>query len=477
MKRFLILAAALVLSFEAGAEVVLPDILASNMVLQQQTGVKLWGSARPNAEVTVRASWGASASARSDADGRWETTLQTPAASHTPCTLSFSDGSGRETVVDNVLIGEVWLCSGQSNMEMPLDGFWNCPVEDADETIMTSGSRKSVRVATVDKIGAFKPQETTRVQWNVSSPDAAGRFSAAAFHFACRLNEVLDVPVGVVVCAWGGSRVEGWLPEETVARYDDIDLAKEFRQYEDGGWNWLTPVTMYNGMLYPLRRFAVRGFLWYQGESNVGRHEAYVERLQTMARQWRSDWECDELPFYIVELAPCIYGGDGTSCARFREAQHHIARVLPHSGIVTTNDLAYPYEENQIHPCRKREVGQRLAHLALNRTYGVQGAVCDGAVYREMRTEGDSIRLMFDNATDGFSPWSGIEGFEVAGEDRVFYPAEAVVDTGSRTIVVRSDKVAHPVAARYCFRDFQPGNLTGRRGLPVAPFRTDDWGW
>lgn len=475
-KMFICAAAALFVAAGVEAKVVLPAILSSNMVLQQQTDVRLWGEAKPQSVVTVKVSWSETPVCTKAADdGFWELFVKTPKADGVPCTVSVSDGDGDAVVLDNVLAGEVWLCSGQSNMEMPLEGFWNCPVEGANETIAKSSSYANIRVATVQRVGALEPREDTSVEWRTSNPADAQWFSAVGFHFARMINEVLDIPVGIVVCAWGGSRVEGWLPEEIVAQYPDIDLDKELRPNDKGSWHWMAPVVMYNGMLHPLRRFTVKGFLWYQGESNVGHAEDYRVRLQTMVGLWREEWGDDNLPFYIVELAPYRYGGDGTSGARFREVQHRIAAELPNSGIVCTNDLAYPYEDIQIHPCRKQEVGYRLAYLALNRTYGFSGIECAGATYKSVRFDGGKAEISFDNAETGFSPWNEIEGFEIAGEDRCFYPAKATVDMYGKVVVVSSDEVAEPVAVRYCFRDFQLGNLTSHRGFPVVPFRTDNW--
>lgn len=456
------------------AKVKLPEILSDNMVLQQQTEVNLWGTATPNAEVHISPSWSRKTiTVQADSNGNWTARLATPSASYTPQQIDFSDGD--HTRLTNILIGEVWFCSGQSNMEMPLNGFWNCPIENANETIATAGEWKGIRVATIAKTGALSPQEQVKGNWQETNPDTAPWFSATAFSFAQMLNRVLQVPVGIISCAWGGSRVEGWLPEEIVKNYPDVDLKKEIQVPEQGQeWNYLTPIAMYNGMLYPLRHYTIKGFLWYQGESNVGKHDTYTERLKTMVDRWRKDFSQGELPFYIVEIAPYDYG-EGISGALLREAQFRAASTLANSGIVCTNDLVYPFEKPQIHPCQKREVGNRLAYLALNKTYGYQSIAADYPTYRSMDIHGDTAEITFDHASDGFSPWSGIEGFEIAGADQVFYPATATLDTNKKTILVKSDKVKEPVAVRYCFRNFQTGNLKNHRGMPVIPFRTDQW--
>lgn len=474
MKKRMMLMGMLAGCLAVHAKVRLPEILSDNMVLQQQTHVNLWGTATPDTEVHIQVSWETAVrSVRSGKDGKWAVKVATPAATSVPQSLEFSDG---ETVrIDNVLIGEVWFCSGQSNMEMPLNGFWNCPIEKGNETIATAGEWKSVRMATIPKTGALVPQDEVKGCWKTSTPAEAQYFSATAYHFARMLHRVLEVPVGIISCAWGGSRVEGWLPESIVRNYPDIDLKKELREPEAGQeWNYLTPCAMYNGMLKPLQPFTVKGFLWYQGESNVGQETTYAERLETMVKLWRKEWGQGDLPFYLVEIAPYDYG-EGISGALLREAQYRAAAALPNSGIVCTNDLVYDYERPQIHPCQKQEVGHRLAYLALNKTYGYWSIAADCPAFREMEVKGNQAELFFTHADEGFSPWNGIEGFEVAGADRVFHPAQATLDTQRKCIVVTSERVEQPVAVRYCFRNFQRGNLKNHRGMPVLPFRTDNW--
>lgn len=473
-RRFIGLCLSALLSGNAPGKVVLPDILSDYMVLQQQSEVNLWGDAVPNTLVSVTPSWSKqTVTTHSDDKGKWLVKVTTPIASFTPQSIDFSDGE--TTRLKNILIGEVWLCSGQSNMEMPLNGFWNCPVENANEMIATSGEWTGIRMATIPKSGALAPQENVAGGWKESNPFNASYFSATAFCFAKMLNRVLGVPVGIISCAWGGSRVEGWLPEEIVKNYSDINPKKEIKAPPKGEeWNYYTPTVMYNGMLKPLQRYTIKGFLWYQGESNVGKEEIYAERLATMVALWRKEWGQGELPFYLVEITPYDYG-EGISGALLREAQFRAASLISNSGMVCTNDLVYPYEKAQIHPCQKREVGNRLAYLALNKTYHYWTIACEYPTYKSMDIQKDKIELTFNHADEGFSPWENIEGFEIAGEDKIFQPAEATLDTEKKTIRVHSDKVKHPLAVRYCFRNFQPGNLKNHRGMPVIPFRTDHW--
>lgn len=462
------------LAVRTEGKVVLPAILGDNMVLQQQTTVNLWGMASPNTTVTISTSWTTdTVTARSDADGKWEARVDTPKGGSLPQTITISDGE--ELLLGNILIGEVWLCSGQSNMEMPLFGFWNCPVENSAETIATSAECTNLRMATVAKNGAAVPQDDAETTWQECNPQNTQWMSATAFNFAQMVARVLDVPVGIISCAWGGSRIEGWLPENIVRGYSDIDLDGALAAGTHGGaWPDLSPVAMYNGMIHPLANYTIKGFLWYQGESNVGKHDSYSGRLADMVAQWRKDWGQGCLPFYIIELTPYDYG-EGIAGALLREAQHKAAQAIENSGIVCTNDLVYPYERHQIHPCRKKEVGDRAAYLALAKTYGIGGIAAAYPVYKEMEIRGREVEISFSNADEGFGLQDGIEGFEIASNDREFYPAKAVLNVDRKTIIVMSDSVDNPVAVRYCFRNFQVGNLKNIHGMPAIPFRTDDW--
>ena len=477
LRSFALAVSALILSAlqPADAKIRLPQILSDNMVLQQQSDVNLWGWGEGRVKVTV--SWSKAVyTAECGSDGAWKLSIPTPAAGYEPQTVTISDKDGKVTL-GNILIGEVWLCGGQSNMEMPLDGFWLCPVEGSAEEIALSGQWKDkIRQVKVPKTGSLEVQDTVEGRWVVPAPETARWISATGWYFAKMLNSVLDVPVGLLECNWGGSAVESWMPEEIVREYpvETLSLGELHRKDPGGWWNCCSSYVMYNGMLHPVHNYTLKGFLWYQGETNAGLYQYYADRLARMVEVWRELWGQGQLPFYEVELAPWKYSGDGTLGARQREAQRKAAGMIPNSGIVCTNDLVYPYEYDQIHPCRKKEVGYRLAYQALNKTYGREGIVCDGPVYREMKVDSCEVTLYFDGADYGFSPWHGIEGFEVAGEDKVFHPAEAKLGP-HRTIVVWSGEVPQPVAVRYCFKDFQPGNLTGRCNLPVAPFRTDNW--
>ena len=251
MKKWIVSACLLMMQAGAWGKITLPDIVSDNMVLQQQTEACLWGKANANAEVIIRPSWNREVyKVTADAEGKWVARIQTPTASYQTYTIFISDGE--EMKLNNVLVGEVWFCSGQSNMEMPLRGFVNCPIAGANETIATSSKWKGIRVATVEKNGQVKPVDSCKGSWKVSNPENAPAFSATAFHFAMMMNQVLDIPIGIINCSWGGSMVEGWLPREIVSQYPDIDLEKDIRK-EDGHdwWHYLSPTLMYtnSGMI------------------------------------------------------------------------------------------------------------------------------------------------------------------------------------------------------------------------------------
>ena len=375
MKKKLLALALLFVTFLGAQALELPEIIGNDMMLQQQTQARLWGWAKGGSTVEVTTSWDTQ-TYRATADkqtGRWELQVSTPAASYDPQSLTIK-GDGETRRIENVLIGEVWFCSGQSNMEMPLKGFWNCPVRGANEEIAFSGRyRRSIRVATIEKKDALEPQDRVPGGWKVCEPKNAVNFSACGYFFA---------PVGIINCSWGGSCVEGWLPKEILLTYPDGLTPMDQTDYH-------RKMVMFNGMLHPLAGYTVKGFLWNQGESNVGREKEYVERFKTMTRLWRKMWRQgdDPLPMYTVELPGYSYGDvNGTNAADFRAAQHQIAHELENSGCVSTTDLILPYEAEQIHGCRKKEIGQRLAYMAATRDYGIEGIHAEAPEFERSST-------------------------------------------------------------------------------------------
>ena len=476
----------------------LPEIFGSNMMLQQQTQAKMWGWAKADSKVEVTTSWTTEKyTATADKKGKWMVKLNTPAASYEPQTVTVR-GDGETITLNNVLIGEVWFCSGQSNMEMPLGGFWNCPIEGANEAIALSGKyKRAIRVATIPKADPLEPQEKVGGKWMTCEPENAPAFSACAYFFARTLTDLLDVPVGVINCSWGGSCVEGWMPKEILLTYPDGLTPCSDADYH-------RKMVMYNGMLYPLAGYTIKGFLWNQGESNVGREGEYIERFTTMVNLWRKMWNQpgDKLPIYTVELPPYWYDNiEGDWGAKFREAQHVIAKQLDNCGCVCTSDLIYPYESKQIHGAKKLEIGQRLAYMAASRDYGMKGlqaefpefdfmktvevskddqmVIAGTAVSENPNATGKVTLLYFTNSFDGFDRMDGIEGFEAAGEDGVFHPAIVWSSSEWRTqpqgcfLKLVCPEVPEVKSVRYNFKNFALGKLHNSRGLPVVPFRTD----
>ncbi len=474
MKRITTLITLLTVCLGVQAKVVLSNICSDGMVLQQKSQAAVWGTASPGAQVTVTPSWnGTSYKAKADADGRWEVRVATPEAGYKSYSIAVK-GDGTSLRISDVLIGEVWLASGQSNMEMPMRGFYNCPVENALEYISAPAATEKIRMFTVPIRQSYEPLAEVDAKWVGAESATVPDMSATAYFFARKMNETLDVPVGIVSCAYGGARIESWTPKEILETYPDEDLREEAI---DAMVHYLRPYLAYNAMLCPVKGYTVKGFIWYQGCSNVGGHEQFVERMGNMVSHWREEWDDADaqLPFYMVEIAPYNYrSADGVSYASYlREAQHKAAKTIPNCGIVVTNDLVASYEKDNIHPAKKKEVGDRLAYLALNRNYGFSRVACDSpeAVRCYLMPNSCEIAVELTNVPNGMSRWMEIEGLEVAGPDGMFHPVEyAYFEWEPKVLRIRSEYVWNPSQVRYGWGDFNPGNLKNVEGLPVAPF-------
>ena len=467
------------------AKVRLPHLVGDNMIIQQQTDVRLWGWAQPGSKVVATTSWSKQKSvAKADDLGRWLLTVKSPAASYTPLTITFDDGDGKVTI-NNVLAGEVWVCAGQSNMEMPVKGFWGCPVEDYNSVVIDAAQHAGVRSAKIPSIMRMEPQEDADTKWVDCSPKTVGDFSATGYFFARVMHQALDIPIGLIEANKGGSRVESWLTKENLQKYtqeptDTMGIVN-FKPDQD----YLRALLWGNGTFNPILNYTVKGILFYQGCSNIGDPgNQYSERLKLLVEQWRQQFRLGELPFYFVQIAPYAYDGDdvnGLSGALLREQQLRAAQIIPNSSLVCTNDLVYPYETTQIHPTQKRQVGERLAWTALHRDYGFEQVLYKSSTYKDMMVKDGAILIHLQDNYHADAPYEMIEGFEIAGEDRVFHPATArhfwrpggnYWDEG---ISVSSPEVPNPVAVRYCFRNFLLGNVKNAANLPLFPFRTDHW--
>ena len=474
MKKLLTIAFLAFFCMAAEAKIVLGGLFTDGVVLQQNTKAAIWGTASPGAQVSVSPSWNGTAyKCKADADGKWKVFIDTPAGSYKTHSLSVK-GDGTSLKINDVLAGEVWMASGQSNMEMPMRGFFNCPVENAIDFISAPAAVNKIRMFNVPKAQSYEPVEDIQGQWCGASSSTVPEMSATAYFFALELNQVLDVPVGIISAAYGGARVESWLPKDILKTYPDEDLSREAIEAMQ---DYVRPYLAYNAMFTPVKGYTVKGFIWYQGCSNVGKHEQFPERMSTLIDHWREQWgDTDaKLPFYMVEIAPYRYkpAGPISNAALLRKAQHKVAATVPNCGIVVTNDLVESYEMDNIHPAKKQEVGQRLSYLALNRDYGHNRIACYSPTALECIAMKDSneVGVVLSHCDNGLSRWMEIEGLEVAGSEGVFYPVTyAYFEWESRVLRVRSEFVHDPCEVRYGWGDFKPGNLKNAEGLPVAPF-------
>ena len=457
------------------AKVRLPHVIGDNMVLQQNTQARLWGWAKPGKTVKVSVSWSdITYSAKAGKDGKWLVSVATPVASYTPLSITFDDGE--PTTLHGVLSGEVWVCAGQSNMEMPVRGFGNCPVEGYNQAVTDAVHSKGIHYVKIPSVMSMTPLEDAQCEWRECNPFTVGEASAVGYFFARVMNRTLDVPVGLVMANKGGTRVESWLTRENLQRHttetlDSLEMVKRF------SWDYHRPLLWGNGTFNPILNYTVKGILYYQGCSNVGDPgNQYSERLALLASQWREQFGLGEIPFYFVQIAPYYYDDDvnGVSGALLREQQQRAASLIPNSALVCTNDLVYPWETQQIHPCQKQPVGERLAFIALNKSYGMHTIMCESPSFKELTISNDTCYVRLQNDYDGISRYEDIQGFEVAGADKVFHPAKAYY-YWTKGIIITCDEVKKPVAVRYCFRNFQLGNVANQAGLPLFPFRSDNW--
>ena len=477
-KKMYLLVALLLSIANLEAKVKLPSIIGDNMVLQQKTTTKLWGWSKGETKIKATTSWDKkSYSTTTDKEGNWLLTVTTPEAGG-PYQITISDGEA--ITLSNILIGEVWFCSGQSNMEMPMKGFPRQPLKGTNTIIAKANSKTPIRMFSTDlkeKDGIKKfnknPQTDSQGQWLDNSPENVAEISATAYFYAQYMQEVLNVPVGIIVSSLGGSMVESWMSREAIAPFKEVDISILDNDIEIKKPT-TTPCVNYNAKIAPFTNFTIKGFLWYQGESNRNNADLYAKLMPAFVKDLRTRWGLGELPFYFVQIAPFNYdGADKTSAARLREVQLQNWNEIPNSGMVTTLDIGSPVF---IHPVNKETVGERLALWALGATYGKKGFGYIPPVYNSMEKKEAKIYIDIKNAERGISPmWTALSGFEIAGADKVFYPAKAEIETATTRLAVSSDKVPDPVAVRYAYKNYVEASVFGVSGLPLAPFRTDDW--
>lgn len=475
LKTGLFLSLLTIIPYSAYSKVKLPHLFTDNMVIQADTVANIWGWASPNADVNVTGSWGVDLTTKTDKQGKWKVGISTPKPSFEPVSITVTDMNDRESVtLNDVLPGEVWIASGQSNMEMPLRGFWHQPIEGGGDEIMFSEKNgKGIRFLNVPRVVSYEPLEDFEGGWLLSNPENAAEFSAAAWFFARFLKDIIDRPIGIVSNAWGGSKVEGWVNPEILATYPDFDYEAEKDSVMK---DWERVGVMFNSQLNPIAGFTAKGFLWNQGESNVGHHLDYPQRQNDMVELWRQLWGNPDMPFYFVELPGWEYSdANGTWAAYFREAQHKAEKLTKNSHIICTSDLVYPDEVDDIHARNKKELGKRLAAQAATFTYGIKGIPYKYPVFQKADIKGNRAEIFFENVWQGFTPNDELEGFEVAGKDRIFYPANATPNRDGLTIIVTSDNVDNIESVRFNFKNFAIGKIHDSLGLPIVPFRTDNW--
>lgn len=448
------------------AELKLPSIIGDNMVLQRGREVPIWGWDEPGTQVKV-ALGDAKTTAKAGDDGNWMVKLPAMKAGG-PHTIAI-EGSSAVTL-KNVLVGEVWLCSGQSNME------WRVAQSNDAQEEIAAAKHPNIRHIKIPHRPSDKPESDVPSDgWQVCSPQTVGNFTAVGYYFGRKLNQELDVPIGLIGSNWGGTRIEPWTPPvgfTSVPALKNIsDNLDKFPQKNGNKINHQSPLALYNGMISPLLPYAIRGAIWYQGESNNGEGMLYHEKMKALIQGWRSVFNDKQMPFYFVQLAPYRYGGDPTRLAGIWEAQLKTLK-MPHTGMAVTVDIG---NVKDIHPRNKQDVGSRLARWALSQQYGKDDLVYSGPLFKEMKVEGDNARITFDHAGSGLTARDNkpLSHFQVAGEDKKFHDATAQIANGS--VVVSSDQVKKPVAVRYAWHQEAEPNLSNKEGLPASPFRTDNW--
>lgn len=432
----------------------LPNIFGSRMVLQRDRALPIWGKAVAGDRLLISLG-DIRAETVADAEGNWKVWLPAQKAGG-PVRLAVR-GAKHEVTFENVLIGEVWICSGQSNMQ------WGVNASKDREKEIAAANHPQIRLFTVPNVMTPEPQWSCDGGWDVCSPEVIGGFSAVGYFFGRDLQEKLDVPIGLINTSWGGSVCEAWMSREALEA--DPDYAAILSRSKENLWNGRG---IYNAMIHPLIPFAIRGAIWYQGESNCLRAVQYRKLFPAMIADWRKRWGQGDFPFHYVQLAP--FARHGSEWPELWEAQL-MALKVPNTGMVVTTDIGEP---GNIHPLNKQDVGRRLALCALANTYGQRDLAYSGPLYKSMQVDGSKIRLQFDHAS-GLKSRDGqpLNWFTIAGKDQQFKPATATIK--GESIVVQSKAVPNPVAVRFGWSDVAQPNLVNEANLPASPFRTDDW--
>lgn len=470
---WLICAMPMILFAQNKPQLKLSALFSDNMVLQQQTEVPIWGWAGTGKEVRVTTTWNSKTyKTTSDDKGKWRVLVQTIEFGG-PFTIEISEGNQKQTI-QNVLLGDVWLCSGQSNMEMPLKGFPGQPVIGANEAIVRS-TNEHIRFIQIPRAASLESKENFEGQWYMAAPKSVANFSATAYFFAEMLQDVLKIPIGLIEVDYGGSNVEAWMSSEMLKEFESVTIPTTLKNSTPEN---RTATLLFNGMLSPVIGYGIKGCIWYQGESNYENPKDYKALFSKMVDEWRQLWGQGDFPFYFAQIAPFDYSRfhpDETNelynSAYLREAQLAASKEIPNSGIAILMDVG---EFGGIHPMHKKPGGQRLAYQALAKTYGYSGFEYESPTYKAMEIKDNSVIVSFDNVESGLTSYhKDVNGFEIAGKDKKFYPATAVLR--SKSVIVSAPEVQNPVAVRYLFKDYAQAELFSAGGLPVSSFRSDDW--
>ncbi len=490
------------------ADVRLPSIFWDNMVLQRNKPVNIWGWADPGEQVSVVLD-SVTATTAADSAGKWTLTLD-PMSAGGPYTLQVT---GNDTItLNNVLLGDVWLASGQSNMEMAMQQGspmeWNTGVNNWEQE-MAEADYSRIRLFRIPRKTSGRPMDDVEASWQICSPSTVGDFSAVAYFFGEELHQKLEVPIGLIQSAWGGTRIEPWTPTvgfegiESLERIaEDIQAANvEYQsavenridlisQWVEASRNALRenhqvplspevpehplndpgqPTALYNGMVHGIVPFTLRGVIWYQGESNRKDGLMYLDKMHALINGWRDVWDLESLPFYYVQIAPYRYNdADPAHLALLREAQR-LALSIPNTGMAVTMDIG---DLDDIHPKNKQDVAHRLALWAFANTYGYDNMVYSGPLFQGTDRKGRNIIVNFDHVAEGLSTSDGNppSWFEIAAEDKKFIPARTEID-GS-TVRVWNQNIYRPVYVRYGWHMEAQPNLINSRGLPASPFNS-----
>ncbi len=457
--------------FWADAKIVLPGFFNDHMVLQQQSQPAIWGWATPNQKIIVQVGWSSKKfQTKSDAAGKWKLTIETASAGG-PYDMSISDGE-RLTLTD-LFLGEVWLCSGQSNMEMPMKGFKDQALLHSNDAIFQS-KNPLIRFYTVSRTTKATPQDSSKsASWKIAEPLSVADFSATAYYFGRTLSQQLQVPIGLINISYSGTPIEAFMSPESLKAFPEILIPPSTEPKP----NNKMASTVYHGMLQPFWGFGIKGMIWYQGETNYDRPAQYEHLFTSFIKEARTASHQDELPFYFAQIAPFDYGvyaiggAPIINSAYLREAQSKVATSVANTGMVVLMDIG---EEKSIHPMDKETGGKRLAYWALAKTYGIKGFTFQSPSYDSLQIKDNQLTLFFKNASNGFTNYGKpLSGFELAGADKIFYAAEAKIVQGK--ILLSAKEVAKPIAARYAFKNFIAASLFSTEGFPISSFRTDQW--